>query len=82
MRLQPGMQGLDSGCGPGPVLSMLLREAGMAMTDDDPFYAPNVDALQRQYDFVACTEVVEHFRDPHAGWAQLMARARPGTGVG
>lgn len=82
MRLQPGMQGLDFGCGPGPVLSMLLRDAGMAMTDYDPFYAPNAAALQRQYDFVACTEVVEHFRDPHAGWAQLMARVRPGGWLG
>lgn len=81
-RLVPGMRGLDFGCGPGPVLSMMLREAGMAMTDYDPFYAPDPQALQREYDFVTCTEVVEHFRDPLAGWARLAARVRPGGWLG
>lgn len=81
-RLSPGMRGLDFGCGPGPVLSMMLREAGMAMTDYDPFYAPDPQALQRDYDFVTCTEVVEHFREPLAGWAQLAARVRPGGWLG
>jgi 2-polyprenyl-3-methyl-5-hydroxy-6-metoxy-1,4-benzoquinol methylase len=79
MRLQPGMQGLDSGCGPGPVLSMLLREAGMAMTDDAPFIeCARIAAAIR----LCCLHVVEHFRDPHAGWAQMMARVRPGAGLG
>lgn len=81
-RLAPGMRGLDFGCGPGPVLSMLLREAGMAMTDYDPFYAPDPQALRHEYDFVTCTEVVEHFRDPLVGWTQLIARVRPGGWLG
>ncbi len=80
--LQPGMQGLDFGCGPGPVLSLLLRDAGLAMADYDPFYAPDATLLGRQYDVVTCTEVVEHFRDPLAGWAQLAALVRPGGWLG
>lgn len=81
-KLVPGMHGLDFGCGPGPVLSLLLREAGMQMQDYDPLYAPNAALLQRQYDFVTCSEVVEHFRDPLAGWAQLAALVRPGGWLG
>lgn len=81
-KLTPGMRGLDFGCGPGPVLSMLLREAGMAMADYDPFYAPDAGLLDAQYDFVTCTEVVEHFRDPLAGWTQLTALVRPGGWLG
>lgn len=81
-RLRPGMHGLDFGCGPGPVLSMLLREAGMAMADYDPFYAPDAALLEAQYDFVTCTEVVEHFRDPLAGWTRLAALVRPGGWLG
>ena len=81
-KLVPGMRGLDFGCGPGPVLSMLLREAGMAMTDYDPIYAPDAVLLGAQYDFVTCTEVVEHFRDPLAGWTQLASLVRPGGWLG
>lgn len=81
-RLAPGMQGLDYGCGPGPTLSLMLREAGMAMHDYDPLYAPDVTLLDRQYDFVTCSEVVEHFRDPATAWQQLAATVRPGGWLG
>jgi SAM-dependent methyltransferase len=81
-KLVSGMRGLDFGCGPGPVLSMLLREAGMAMADYDPIYAPHEPLLDAQYDFVTCTEVVEHFRDPLAGWTRLASLVRPGGWLG
>ena len=81
-KLTPGMRGLDFGCGPGPVLAQMLREAGMAMCEYDPFYAPDATRLETQYDFVTCTEVVEHFRDPLAGWIQLAALVRPGGWLG
>ncbi|MFZ5607476.1 MAG: class I SAM-dependent methyltransferase [Pseudomonadota bacterium] len=81
-KLVPGMRGLDFGCGPGPVLAVMLREAGMAMAEYDPFYAPDATLLETQYDFVTCTEVVEHFRDPLAGWTQLAALVRSGGWLG
>ncbi len=74
-RLTPGMEGLDFGCGPGPTLSVMLEEAGMAMTLFDPYYRPNADALGRSYDFVTCTEVVEHFQATRPGLATLDAVA-------
>lgn len=58
-KLAPGMRGLDFGCGPGPALSIMLREAGIAMADYDPFYAPDATLLAAQYDVVTCTEVVD-----------------------
>lgn len=39
-RLAPGADGLDYGCGPGPVLSGMLREAGHRMRLFDPFFLP------------------------------------------
>jgi len=81
-RLKPGMEGLDYGCGPGPTLSGMLREAGMVMHDYDPLYAPDTALLDRQYDFVTCTEVVEHFNDPGLAWPQLVERVRPGGWLG
>lgn len=81
-RLQPGMVGLDYGCGPGPTLSSMLRQAGMVMHDYDPLYAPDETLLAREYDFVTCTEVVEHFNNPGAAWQQLGARVRSGGWLG
>lgn len=81
-RLAPGMRGLDFGCGPGPALSPLLREAGMHMADYDPFYAPDPALLECEYDFVTCSEVVEHFRQPAADWERLVATVRPGGWLG
>lgn len=78
MRLQCGMQGLDYGCGPGPTLSIMLEEAGMAMCNYDPIYAPDAALLARQYDFVTCSEVVEHFCAPLPAWQQLADLLRPG----
>ena len=55
-RLRPGAEGLDYGSGPGPTLSVMLREQGFAVRDYDPFFAPGADALARTYDFITCTE--------------------------
>jgi len=81
-RLEPGMQGLDYGCGPGPTLSVMLSERGMAVHDYDPIYAAEASLLQREYDFVTCTEVVEHFRHPAAAWRELASLIRPGGWLG
>ncbi|MFN6976724.1 MAG: class I SAM-dependent methyltransferase, partial [Gemmobacter sp.] len=63
-RLGPGSRGLDYGCGPGPALAAMLREAGHDMALWDPVFAPDPAALAGQYDFVTCTEVAEHFHRP------------------
>jgi SAM-dependent methyltransferase len=81
-RLAPGMSGLDYGCGPGPTLSRMLEEAGMVMAIYDPYYAPDAGPLGRHYDFVTCTEVVEHFQQPARDWALLAALLKPGGWLG
>lgn len=63
-RLPPQQQGLDFGCGPGPALAMMLEEAGHQLALYDPFFFPRTESLQQRYDFVTCTEVVEHFHQP------------------
>ncbi|MBW8314330.1 MAG: class I SAM-dependent methyltransferase, partial [Hydrogenophaga sp.] len=44
-RLPPAQSGLDFGCGPGPVLPDLLRNAGHAVALYDPFFHPDDTAL-------------------------------------
>jgi len=81
-RIPAGACGLDFGCGPGPALALMLREAGMSVSVYDPFFHPDSGALQRQYDFVTCTEVVEHLYQPARVFRQLYSLLRPGGWLG
>ncbi len=77
-RLSPGLSGLDYGCGPGPALAAMLREAGHSVTLYDPFFAADATVLAGRYDFITCTEVVEHFHEPAREFRQLDGLLRPG----
>lgn len=81
-RLTPGMRGLDYGCGPGPTLSIMLEAQGMRMATYDPLFAPDPQALGCTYDFITCSEVIEHFHDPAAEFARLDRMLRPGGWLG
>ncbi len=59
-----GSSGLDYGCGTGPVLAKMLTEHGILVDLYDPFFAIDDSVLKKKYDFVACTEVAEHFHFP------------------
>jgi 2-polyprenyl-3-methyl-5-hydroxy-6-metoxy-1,4-benzoquinol methylase len=75
--LKPGMRGLDFGSGPGPTLYLMLKELGFPTDIYDPFYADNPKMLEKQYDFVTCTEVAEHFCDPKGSFDKLTGLVKP-----
>lgn len=77
-RLSAGSHGLDYGCGPGPALAAMLREGGHKVALHDPFFHPDPRALERQYDFVTCTETAEHFHRPAEEFDRLAGLVRPG----
>ena len=77
-RLTPGSSGLDYGCGPGPALAAMLREAGHDVALYDPFFVPEPDALTRTYDFITCTETAEHFHRPADEFDLIDRLLRPG----
>ena len=81
-RLASGASGLDYGCGPGPTASVMMRERGFTMRDYDPFFFPNTELLDARYDFVVCTEVVEHLRRPGEIFARLNEMISPGGVIG
>lgn len=77
-RLPPNSEGLDYGCGPGPALAAMLSEAGHRMSVWDPIYYPDEPVLKHQYDFVTCTEVVEHMHQPLEEFRRIDHLLRPG----
>jgi SAM-dependent methyltransferase len=81
-RLPAGAEGLDFGSGPGPTLSVMLEEQGFPMRIFDPFFAPDTEALDRDYDFITCTETAEHFFDPGREFRRLDRLLRPGGWLG
>ncbi len=76
------LRGLDFGCGPGPALAQMLTESGVDMALYDPNYYPDKTVLERQYDLVTCTEVVEHLHHPAAVFRQLNDLLCPGGWLG
>lgn len=72
------LQGLDFGCGPGPLLAQMLQEAGHQMQLWDPFFANNPEVLTRRYDFISCSEAIEHFVNPAQEWQCWLKLLQPG----
>lgn len=81
-RLSPGARGLDFGCGPGPALAYMLREAGYEVALYDSFFAKEEDALNARYDFICATEVVEHLYRPGQELERLWSLLQPGGWLG
>ena len=77
-RLPARSRGLDYGCGPGPALAAMLREAGHAVALYDALFFPDPSVFGARYDFIACSETVEHFHDPAGQFDRLGALLSPG----
>jgi len=63
-KLKIEAKGLDFGCGPGPALAEMFKEEGFRMDLYDPFFFNNSIVFNRAYDFITCTEAIEHFFEP------------------
>jgi len=81
-RLNPGLRGLDFGCGPGPALAVIMKEAGHTVDLFDLYYYPDESIFENTYDFITTTEVVEHLKNPHLVFDQLFQMLKPGGFLG
>lgn len=80
--LAPGARGLDYGCGAVPALASMLTDAGFPAVGYDPFFAADDTLLDTRYDFVTCTEVLEHMHDPLRDLTRIDALLKPGGWLG
>jgi len=81
-RLPAQSKGLDYGCGSGPALASMLREAGHRVRLFDPLFFPDPEPLGDLYDFIVCAEVVEHFHRPAEELTRFDRMLRPGGWLG
>ncbi len=77
--ITPGASGLDFGAGPGPTLSLMFEESGHDMKIFDLYYANHPEVLKpNSFDFVTCTEVIEHVQDAKNLIPMLFGLLKPG----
>ncbi|MCJ8277211.1 MAG: class I SAM-dependent methyltransferase [Bdellovibrionales bacterium] len=88
--LKEGSEGLDYGSGPGPILDILFSRKGFKVSNFDPYFNNDEEVVSRTYDFVTCTEVIEHLYKPYEvlkkmdhclkeeGYLLLMTDPQPG----
>ncbi len=81
-RIEPGSYGLDFGSGPGPTLSAMFEESGHRMEIYDPFFAPHLERLNQQYDFITTSETVEHLHHPERDLNRIWSILKPGGWLG
>ncbi len=81
-KLPPGVRGLDFGCGREPSLSILFEEAGFPCANYDLHYFNDPTVLEKQYDFVTCSETMEHFQNPREEFERLLSLVKPGGWIG
>ncbi|MDW7740233.1 MAG: class I SAM-dependent methyltransferase [Bacillota bacterium] len=74
----PEDSGLDYGAGSGPVASYLLKERGYQTLLYDPFYWPDHSVLEARYNYIICSEVIEHFHSPQNEFRLMRSLLLPG----
>lgn len=70
--------GLDFGCGEGAFLSQMAAQSNVKVANYDLYYHCQPSVLERHYDFIVMTEVLEHLAAPKITLEKLVALLNPG----
>ena len=81
-RLDSNSEGLDFGCGADSAIATLFAKHGHQVKDFDPYYFNRTELLERSWDFITATEVLEHLHDPAQTLTQLFSILKPGGLLG
>lgn len=68
---EPQHHGLDFGSGTGSPIVQLLTDNKYTINQYDLFFHNHLNVLQQKYDYIACTETAEHFKEPYKEFKQL-----------
>ena len=72
------LSGLNFGRLLDPQCMQMIKDSGNNVNQYDPFFAADHSVLQKNYDFVCCYKVFEHFRNPNKEWQLLSRLVKPG----
>ena len=75
---KPAEEGLDFGSGRASVVVYLLSLKKYNITSYDPLFFPDEQILKRRFDYITCTEVVEHFKEPRESFDLMLSLLKPG----
>lgn len=67
----PKHSGLDFGAGTNSVIVKLLKDKKYNIVEYDPFFSNHPEVLEKQYDYITCCEVIEHFHHPFEEFKKL-----------
>ena len=81
-RVPRGARGLDYGSGPGDALAQLFTQSGRPTVAFDPVFRNDESLLATRYDFVVCSEVLEHVHRPMDVLERFALLVRPGGVIG
>jgi SAM-dependent methyltransferase len=71
-------KGLDFGAGRDSAVVAQLQEVGYDIKAYDPYYFDDVALLEERYDYISCTEVIEHLYDPKKEFQRLKDMLKEG----
>jgi hypothetical protein len=71
--------GLDFGSGTNSVIVKLLKDNSYNIVEYDPFFSNQPKVLEKQYDYITCCEVIEHFHHPFEEFKKLYHLLKPGA---
>ena len=60
----------------------MFKEDGYIIDLYDPYFFPDVSCLNKKYDFITCTETVEHFYSPNKEFHTLNSLLEVGGWLG
>jgi SAM-dependent methyltransferase len=70
-------QGLDYGCGPGPVIAHVLKQNGFNPVLFDPYFKLDKSYSSLLFDYIYSCEVFEHFWHPAREIEHLLSLLKP-----
>lgn len=70
-------EGLDFGCGPGPIISTMINSNEATIYEYDPIFKNHLELLERRYDFLISTEVIEHIYNSKKDFELMLSLLKP-----
>lgn len=77
-RIEASSSGLDFGCGKSLLMEKILEGHGHTVESYDLYFHPKDSVLEKKFDFILLSEVIEHLANPRDVMTDLRSRLNEG----